>query len=191
VILQTWRVLCLKMKPTPNHQPLKCAAVRRGTIARMLPTHQGGLQANQFYASGPRSPVQWGLCLIWRPSKVWNSVMPTESNSRQAAGALPSLTAGSAAFCPSTNRTESMTISSFPPRAIRRFGTASVTVPRAVAPFGITTTFPTKTSSKASNSTRSFTSASAEEMPSGSIRFAGYHPIRPAARKRLVTSCSF
>src|SRR6516164_6686594 len=52
---------------------------------------------------------------------------------------------------------------SLPPRAIRRFCTASVMVPIAVEPFGITIASPRVTSSRVSKSTLSFTWASADE----------------------------
>ena len=82
-----------------------------------------------------------------------------------------------------------MTISSFPPRAIRLFGTDSVTVPKAVPPFWITTTFSTMTSSKTSNSTRSFTCASAEEIVCESRSLTGVPSSSTKGALTLVAGC--
>src|ERR1035438_9842868 len=75
-----------------------------------------------------------------------------------------SLTAHSVAFSPSARVTESIWISSFPPRPIRLAAWTSVTVPTAGLPFGMTTMSPTFTSSTTSKSMVSPSCASAELM---------------------------
>src|ERR1019366_494069 len=73
-----------------------------------------------------------------------------------------SLTAQRVAFSPSARVTESIWISSFPPRPIRLAAWTSVTEPTAGLPLGMTTTSPTFTSSTTSKSMLSPSFASAE-----------------------------
>src|SRR5664280_1010772 len=75
---------------------------------------------------------------------------------------LRSLTAQRVAFSPSARVTESIWISSFPPRPMRLAAWTSVTEPMAGLPLGMTTTSPTFTSSTTSKSMESPSLASAE-----------------------------
>ena len=90
-----------------------------------------------------------------------------------------SFTARSGTFSPSTRRTASMLTLSFPPRAILRLGSASVTVPQAILPFATTRVPPTRTSSRTSKSRVSPVCASAEEIVRAVLNLIGVPSSNP------------
>jgi hypothetical protein len=77
---------------------------------------------------------------------------------------------------------------SFPPRAIRLFGSASVTVPQAMPPRGTTMSPWTCTSSRTSKSTVSFTWASADEIVRFNRNLIGVPSSSPKARGCFTTA---
>src|SRR5439155_1337962 len=102
------------------------------------------------------------------------------------------LTALNATFSPSTKRTELIFMSNLPPRAIRLFDCASVTVAHATPPLGIMSKLLSLTSSSTSKSTVSPTCASAEDTVRPILSLTGCHKFRTKVFSALQppTNCT-